>query len=374
MLVKPTVVMIVAAILAAGWASAEGTRGGCRGSHSQLPEHPSHAHTAWSRDLQGITHDDTNWFVTNIDGLYRIPASVDLGMASGEAPPPKGWLEKPIPDGLVSRGFNHFGDLSLHVHRGEGFLCVPVERGEPDAVLAFFRASDLEFLGTATVPGGRHEAAFCALDRGGHAVLADRGSRVFQRYRIDWDGVASGQPGPLEAVGELRLRLEDGAPFEERHFGGAAFSADGGLLYVLTGYLDDHWCPVWDLRFWTGACTTDPEIGGIHVFVVRDTEGGVCQGPSSCKAVRVDRSHNAQARGNHAFLYRYRGEMLHGEEPEGITVWDLDAPDAPTPPGIGGQVHALMLDNELFSRWDLASLRHYRAAECPSIEDAGGSK
>ena len=58
--------------------------------------------------------------------------------------------------------------------------------------------------------------------------------------------------------------------------------------------------------------------------------------------------------------------MLRGEEPEGITVWDLDSEGAPHVPGAGGQVHALMLDNELPSSSDLVSIRHYRArVSCP---------
>jgi len=49
-------------------------------------------------------------------------------------------------------------------------------------------------------------------------------------------------------------------------------------------------------------------------------------------------------------------------------VWDLDADATPHAPGARGQIHALMLDNELPSSSDRVSIRHYRArVECPEM-------
>lgn len=355
---------ILTVLLLAGTAGAQDT---CRTTHELIGEHPSLAHTIWSRDLQGISHDDENWYITNVDGLYRIPASVDLARVPDGLSDPTGWIHAPIPADLAKRGYNHFGDLSWYHHDGDGYLCVPIENGAPEAVLAFFRASDLAYLHHAPLPGSREFAPLCAIDRDGHVVLpVERGVPTFRRYRVDWHGVTHARPGTLTPVGEIQLWLEDGSEFDERNFGGAAFSAGGRLLYVLTGYFDDHACPFWSARFWAGGCALDPDLGGIHVFDVRDPDGGVCRGSSRCDAVRIEKSHNTQALTRGTFLYRYRGTMLRGEEPEGITVWDLDSDGAPQIPGVGGQVHALMLDNELPSSSDLVSLRHYRAqVECP---------
>lgn len=58
-----------------------------------------------------------------------------------------------------------------------------------------------------------------------------------------------------------------------------------------------------------------------------------------------------------------------GEELEGITVWDLDSG---TPPGIGGQLHVLMIDNELLSDDDLY-FKHFRPRRLAEGEPSAGS-
>jgi hypothetical protein len=60
-------------------------RGECRTSHELIGEHPSHTLTDWSPSLQGIAHDRSSWFITNVDGLYRIPAEVDLARSAADA-------------------------------------------------------------------------------------------------------------------------------------------------------------------------------------------------------------------------------------------------------------------------------------------------
>ena len=54
-------------------------------------------------------------------------------------------------------------DLMLE-NDGEGYLCVPAETGSPGAVLAFFRASDLAYLGHSPLPGDPAFAPLCAID------------------------------------------------------------------------------------------------------------------------------------------------------------------------------------------------------------------
>ena len=333
----------------------------CRTSHTMLGEHPSHAHTPWTRDLQGISHDHSSWFITNIDQLFRIPAEVDLGQAAFD----DSVLRVPIPRELTKQGHDHFGDLSWYEHGSEGYLCVPIEGSPAGAGLAFFRGRDLQYLGAARLPERPTSAPLCAIDAGGYAAVPKRGTPIFGRYQIDWDAVALGRPEPLVPAGALALMTERSQRFAPASFGGAAFSADGRLLYVLTGYLDDHACPIWSARFWRRECRFDSEVGGIHVFDVRSLDGQRCDSAAACEGIRVEKSHNAQDSGSSGFAYRYRGTLRESEEPEGVTFWDLDAPGAPQAPGVGGQVHALMLDNELLSEWDLGSIRHYRMrADC----------
>jgi hypothetical protein len=331
----------------------------CRTSHVHLGEHPTLAQLPWSREVQGISHDARHWFLATASELFRVPASTDL---AGDFDGNPAVRRAPIPEALVARGFDHFGDFSWYDSEGTGVLCVPVERNAPGAELAFFRGSDLVFLGSARLPGSPRSAPFCAIDGVGHLVLGRRLTPTLARYRVDWSRVVAGQAVALEPVAGILLRDETGAALALDDLQGAAFSEDGRLLYLLTGYLDDHTCGPW-AELWNGGCSLDPSLGGIHVFEVRGDRGGPCDSGEACEARRIDKSTNTagDTAAPFSFAYAYRGTLRDAEEPEGITVWDLEAPGAPLAPRVRGQVHALMLDNELLDRWDRVSLRHYRA-------------
>jgi hypothetical protein len=106
---------------------------------------------------------------------------------------------------------------------------------------------------------------------------------------------------------------------------GGVFSPSGDLLYLTSG-------------FWDGHRIND----GINVLETRDW-------------TRLRRSSN----GGMPFEYRFKAGYPYSNEPEGITIWDLDDGKAP---GIGGgQLHVLMLDNDLeeFGDDDGVYLRHY---------------
>jgi hypothetical protein len=122
------------------------------------------------------------------------------------------------------------------------------------------------------------------------------------------------------------------------------------LLYLTNG-LDDAGCDC-----------------GIHVLEVRDAAGGgACLPSAPCVARRVDRSTN----GSGPFNFQFDPTAPYYEEPEGITFWDLDAD--PRSPGVSGQVHVILLDNDEPDSDDVY-VKHYRlgteteppAVTCPA--------
>jgi hypothetical protein len=80
---------------------------------------------------------------------------------------------------------------------------------------------------------------------------------------------------------------------------------------------------------------------GIHVF---DLSTGT----------RIQRSTN----GYGYFNYEFHPGLPSSEEPEGITIWDLDDGRAP---GIRGQLHVLLLDNDdpSYDEPDDVYMKHY---------------
>ena len=102
-----------------------------------LGNYPNARHSGWSEELQGVTHDDGNWYFTQKGALWKFPVSHDLNERVTEANPAKGILRTRIPTVLRDHGYNHFGDLDHH----RGHLFVPVEGGSMP-VIAIFRAAD----------------------------------------------------------------------------------------------------------------------------------------------------------------------------------------------------------------------------------------
>ena len=90
---------------------------------------------------------------------------------------------------------------------------------------------------------------------------------------------------------------------------GGAISENDDLIYVVSGFYDEHY-----------------DNDGINVF---DLQTGL----------RVQRSTN----GSGYFNYEFHPGWSRYEEPEGITVWDVDGLGAPN---VMGQLHVLLLDND----------------------------
>jgi hypothetical protein len=282
--------------------------------HTYLGNMPDERQDSWTEECQGVTHDDDHWFITQKNAVWRVPVGKDL----------RDHLQDGV-DGVRRRGipvagYNHFGDPDVH----DGTLFVPLEGKilfvERVPLIAAFRASDLQFLWSAPLPQ-QQKAGWCAIDSTG--VLLSSNSKVTPqvksgegpifRYRIE------GQA--LQFLDRLVLRDEQGTPVVLDTMQGGTF-ADDHHLYISCGYYEGSH-PSW----------------GIHLFDLRTGR-------------RVARSTN----GSGSFNYEFHpgGDLL--EEPEGITYWNLDHGNAP---GIEGQLHAILLDNDRTTGDDVY-FKHYR--------------
>lgn len=270
-----------------------------------LGEYPANANPGWHEDVQGVTHDTTHWFITQANddnpseqALWKIPVGHDLASVD---PNDVGVTRLLISDvqELAQEGYWHFGDLSYCNFDGKGYLVIPVEFG--CHAIAIFRADDLSFVDYFQICAMQASASWCAVDLEGYLYSSDYYDvSIIKKYEANWAEVKTGGSLNLKNVDNITLLDENGSPLTLQHVQGGVISPSGRLLYVVAD--------------------------GIHVF---DTQSWR----------RVRQSTN----GKMPFNYEFHPSFPKYEEPEGITIWDLDDGRAP---GLGGQLHVFMLDND----------------------------
>ena len=302
--------------------------------------------------------------------LWRSPASLSLGQGVACGDPATAGPDTPVCTSLHSAapflwqlGYDHFGDIDYYKPEGQpGYVCVPLEGKLSDlpslpGAFAFFRADDLSFVAWAVAPGMNAVSAWCAIDDSGHIYSGPRTPADFtgmvNKYELNWAGLALDVPTPdLALVGTMALLDKNGNSLSlSKYLQGGTF-ANANLLYLLNGQGNEE-CP---------DC-------GIHVFEVsHNTTGGPCGvTDGDCSARRVAQS----TRGDGAFKYEFHPGWSRYEEPEGLTWWDLTAPNAPAVPGVTSsglpvadtQLHAILLDNDLLE--DDVYVKHYRVEVPP---------
>ena len=300
-----------------------------------LGDYPSQLEAAWTYECQGLTHDATNWFISlnNAGGpgvdphpqVWKVPVTQNLATLTSETP---GIPKVFIGDVPALAGYNHCGDPDYYEYLGTGYLLLPVNVGSIKA-LAIFNASNLTYVGVAGLAGGT-SSAWCAVDRAspeGFVYLPYdfSGSNGVAKHRLVWADL----PGTvtLYPVDTIYVYDENGSQLHLPHNQGGEFTPSGELFYMVTGICDpDEKDP-------------HPDEEGIHVFDTRTWQ-------------RI--KHSTRCSGY--FNYCYDPYGIESEEPEGITIWDLDGAGAP---GISGQVHVMLLDNDAYD-YDDVYIKHYR--------------
>ncbi len=290
-----------------------------------LGNYPDEANPGWHENVQGLAHDEAYWYITQTQAVWKIPVSHPLGVKASANPDTRLVTLAQIGD-LATAGCNHFGDPDHFVHNGNGYLLIPVEGCSGGPAIAVFESavfgqgSSLGYVGRAHLDAQGDKAGWVAVDPAGAVYSSPGDTTRILRYTLAWTQL----PGQvlLEYNGDIHLYDESGAPLTLITMQGGEFSESGGLLYLVSGFWDDHY-------------TND----GLNVL---DT--GTWQ--------RVRRSSVADM----PFKYEFHpGRLANEEEPEGLTVWNLDDGRAP---GIRGTLHVLLLDNDVTNPDDVY-IKHY---------------
>jgi hypothetical protein len=311
---------------------------------------PSGFETDWSDGFNGITHDDSHWYLSQSKYLYRAPLARSLDRDLKRTGAPYIRLEDLPP----LENYGHFGDISYYESGGVGHVLVPVDAGvkagstvegspvprftyeKLPAKLAIFRADrSLRFIAATDFPGqlgddGDGQAGFVAVDGRGRVYSARnnglcthlararaRGANPLEasclrRYSANWSALADegGRPRAfaLRFEREIRLLDDQGKPILLENMQGGAVAHGDRVIYLLNGL----------------NCSANE---GVHAF---DLETGRMRASSTTDT---------------AFRFEHRCGGKRYEEPEGLTVWDLDG--VPNPDGIRGQLHVVLMKNQL---------------------------
>jgi len=289
------------------------------GDYPNQPPNPG-----WQQDVQGVAHDRDHWFITQERKIWKIPVGYDL-YSTGEGTP--GVITRSLCDATnlcmcvpdffspelwkCQTGYNHFGDPECYETNGQTFLLVPVERQPDHPAIALFSADSLAYLDHADLDQ-QIQAPWCAVDPQGNVYTSNfdvNNDNPIRKYTVDWDRVIASGTLRLTLTNSFWLTNDSGTFMTLSNVQGGVITPSGTLLYLVAGYNGQ-------LR----------ESDGIHVF---DLASGR----------RVQRS----TLGFGSFNFEFDPTGVIQEEPEGLTFWDLDDGRAP---GISGQLHVLLLDND----------------------------
>jgi hypothetical protein len=297
-----------------------------------LGTYPADANPGWHDEAQGLAHDHQNWFVTRRDSVWRIP--LGLGLEGTR----RGAIHKNLSDYPALWIYHHFGDPDYVEVDGRGYVVVPLQQGNLltpfDCELAgpvlcarsgvangiaLFNAEDLQFVAHAFA--SQADMSWCAIDPRGRLYATQEGrTDTILVYEVNWRELISsaarwGRPGPLSShTYSLRAPTSIRLASPLSGIQGGEITPTGELLYMVAD----------------GIKAIDLATGQILI-------------------------ESSNGHGIFNFEYDVRKWPHAYEEPEGLTIWDLDDGREP---GVRGQLHVLILDNDAGSA-DEIYIKHY---------------
>lgn len=94
----------------------------------------------WSNEMQGLCHDEDNYYITQVDHIWKIPRNYKIQSAKNTSSK-WGIIKAPIPEGLRRLGSNHMGDCDSD----NQYVYIPLEGG-PTPKLLILKSQTLEYV------------------------------------------------------------------------------------------------------------------------------------------------------------------------------------------------------------------------------------
>ncbi|MFT7484539.1 MAG: hypothetical protein ACI9F9_000379 [Candidatus Paceibacteria bacterium] len=299
------------------------------GYFNYIGNYPDEADNFLSTNIQGIGHSDDHWFISRQHGLYKIAVSEPLSNPSLAVP------FVPIAS-LHPYGYQDFKALDTFEVSGplgsQWYVLCGIQGGDDGAALGIFD-SDLQLVAIGRLPA-QSAVGWCAVRENGEVYTGENHDGFLRRYApSDWlpNLGAPGSPNLFDfPLLPEHIPLIDAAGNDlfAFHLQGGDFAPDQDVLFLSSGYYGISSMP-----------------HGIHKFNLVTLPDGNEQFVRERKSIQS---------GLFRFQYGNPTGTFYGEEPQGLTFWDLNDGRAP---GILGELHVLLLDNDAFG--DDFYLKHY---------------
>jgi hypothetical protein len=260
-------------------------------------DYPSNRSIPWGIENQGVTHDEQFWYITQRDYMWKIPVDRPLSKAIGKDE--AAIIKVGIPAHLRAMGYNHMGDIDYY----QGNIYLPLEGKNPNKILVY-DAKDLSLVEELDLPKSQKHASWVAV----HPKTGHIYSSEFTMKKKS-DGII-------------------------------AYVRDNGKLVEVARYF--------------------PSNSKGNQVLIKRIQGGVFDSVTNMLILACDHK-NGGLKGLDMDSYKivmhhkvnYRPQFPYYEELEGVTVWRN-----PNSPKIKGDIHLMMLDNDLRDK-DEIYFKHY---------------
>ena len=349
------------------------------GSFLFVNNYPNNGTPSWADDdnlTNGITHDSLNWYFTALSSnavgqpggswvITRIPVSEPLDQDfSGNPAILTRHLEEI--DSLSLRRYQHAGDLDNYYRKDDGrdYLFVPL-RNDPlydfngmpipgtsfPPSIAVFESDNLQFINFAYLSGppgvGQKDIGWCAVNpENGYLYTSNDDTEEIFCYKIDWTALLTQPSNHFTITFDTKYPLIDiigHQPFLIHSMQGGEFSPSGELFFVSCGIIEG---PI-------GIGGAQYDTDGLHVFETntwKEIQRSFNQGLTCCPPY---------------FRFEFDNSGDGGDEPEGLTYWDLSDGKSPN---VSGQLHVILYTHDYFSS-NQVKLKHY--AEEIYVDNSG---
>lgn len=305
---------------------------------------PQNASAFWFPDhteVQGVANDGENWFITttvfqsqtNSDlsnaKMWRIHKSVPLDASSM----PSGVIHVEMENiqELESENYTHWGDPDHFRYENEDYILVPIyddQDSSEDGLIACFKANNLELRSFSIID---ERPGWCAVDDEGFLYTSKNGHQLV-RYQVNWAQLTSNnsQHDALHSPQIIQLSFPNANYTEIKHLQGGEFSTSGELFYLSSGAaggclpIPGNGCSIFETKVGPGS---PKESDGIHVF-------------ETANWTEIQTSTKNNNLEDH-FTFQFDNDLT-GQQPQGLTIWNLDSDNAAN--GVGGKLHVLIFD------------------------------
>lgn len=289
--------------------------------YSYIRQWPKDRENGWSDELQGVCHDNSNWFFAQNGNLWKFPLSHNINDTCKKENRSKGIYKN-------AYGYR-LGDIDYY----GGYLFVPVT-GDGTPYIAVFNAADLTFVTKQRIErfgscfGSVHWCAVNPLD--GRLYTSDMNLSNDVRcdtspiivYNIDLSRIRAKRSDFLTYTTFILIYNASGVRMTREYMQGGCFD-EKNHLHITNG----------EYTIKGGSHNYSNDRGGISVFSIPEINKN---SPEKCyKVKRIAYSNQSSG-----FRYQFNGT---GEEPSGITYWDMSGKKVPGE--LCGCLHVIMSDN-----------------------------